>query len=102
MNLSKTSTKDLIAELTKREELGKIDKFAHELQTIKTRIKAKKLICACEYYQESYPDFEEGNRVEKKVWNYVLGIIKDGDFKDYYYNSDMEYEEFQKLIPSCF
>lgn len=69
--------------------------FNPELNKIKSLIKKQKLVCAVEYDLNPHDDLKFGPY-------FTLGIIKNGKFCDFYYNSDLEYEEFQKLIPSCF
>jgi hypothetical protein len=87
-DLKSTSTEQLLAELTRRGE----HKNENSLDTIRKRIKSKKLTCAVIVDDE---DLAYGP-------NFMLGIVKDGKFFDFYYSSGIPYGEFQKLIPDNF
>ena len=86
-DIQHTSTKELLAELARRGE----DKNKNSLDTIRKRIKSKKLNCAFTVDE----DGEYGP-------TFMLGIVNSGKFFDFYYSSAMPYEEFQKLIPDNF
>ena len=86
-NLESISTKQLLAELNRRGE----DKNSNSTETIRKRIKTSKLTFAVEVNED------EGYGV-----TYTLGVIKNGKFLDFYYNSGMNHEEFQKFIPNNF
>ena len=93
IDLSKVSTTSLTEELSRRsDEIGK-NVFEVELRAIKKRIKRMALEFAVEYTTSF---------AGEKCLMFVLGIITNGQFKDFYHNSDLPYDVFGELIPSCF
>ncbi len=58
-------------------------------------MKFQGLDLVCQYFL----DFDhKGNG----VYYYILGVFKDGEFKDFYYSSGIDYETYQKAIPTGF
>jgi len=98
-NITDIPTEILVEEFKRRKQLNLIDNFKLELMEIRQLSKSKNLILAVEYDTTAGgdPDPQYG------PW-YTLGIIKGKKqiFKDFYYNSGIPYEKFQKFIPSCF
>lgn len=89
-DLSKISTESLIKELDSR---TKKDGRSVEAARISSKFRELKLVGAVEYEL----DLSRGYGP-----NFILGVLKSDKFKDFYYNSGLEYEEFQKLIPAGF
>ena len=89
-DLSKVPIADLLAEVNRRHK--DIVKYQDSLQDdlIKSAIAKKKLTLGVQYLRAAYGGPPQ----------YILGIIKKGKFKDFYYNSGLK--NFRKLIPSGF
>lgn len=89
-DLSKISTESLIKELDSR---TKKDGRSVEADRISSKFKELKLVGSVEYELDTSGGYGP---------NFILGVLKSGKFKDFYYNSGLEYEEFRKLIPAGF
>jgi hypothetical protein len=89
-DLSKIPIGDLLAEVRRRHK--DVAEYEESLSnnSIKAEAKSKKLTLAVQYLRAAYGGPPQ----------YILGIIKKGEFKDFYYNSGLK--NFGRFIPNGF
>ncbi len=91
-NLSEISTQVLIDEIHRRKAADHLLFCKSAVSKYKKR--NPKIKFGCEYSR--WDDFG----IYK--YDFTLGIVKNGKFLDFYYNSGLGYENFQKFIPPGF
>lgn len=91
MNLSKIPTSELLAELDRRDKKSSIN----NLSKIKRLSKKNNVTLGAQLIVDS-------NAYDDEMPYIMLGVIDNEIFKDFYYNSGLEYEEFNKYIPDNF
>jgi hypothetical protein len=88
-DLSKISIGELLSEVERRHKDVEEYHKTVRLHSIKSLIEKKKLVLAVQYTKDG--DYGP---------NFILGVIKKGKFKDFYYNANIK--NYQSLIPDGF